>query len=29
MHQQGFSFGAIAKRIGVAKGTAWNYVNRY
>ncbi len=27
LHRQGFSYGAIAKRLGISKGTAWNYVN--
>ena len=28
LHEQGWSFGMIARRLGVSKGTAWNYVNR-
>lgn len=29
MREQGFSIGAIRKRLGVGHGTAWNYVNKY
>ncbi len=27
LRRQGFSYGAIAKRLGISKGTTWNYVN--
>ncbi len=27
LHAQGWSYGMIARRLGVSKGTAWNYVN--
>lgn len=28
LHADGWSYGMIARRLGVSKGTAWNYVNR-
>ncbi len=28
LHSDGWSYGMIARRLGVSKGTAWNYVNR-
>ena len=27
LHGQGWSYGMIRRRLGVSKGTAWNYVN--
>lgn len=28
LHTDGWSYGMIARRFSVSKGTAWNYVNR-
>jgi hypothetical protein len=29
LHSEGWSYTMIERRLGVSKGTAWNYVNRY